>query len=148
MALADDFDLQEIGQPLRGEGWQCVEEGTSCTRQGRLELLPGTWMARLDERERVLSIGFMALWVGTDFPIPAASATVAADPWVAARAVWERYPQGVGNWRVVSRVAGEPAVVVLEREGERRTVAAWSTTVRADDGGSFRSGVLCVEKSE
>ena len=144
-AFADEFELQALGQPLQGMGWSCVEGADTCTRTGRLGILPGTWTAKLDEHREVVSIGFMALWVGRDFPVPAPTATVAADPWAVALVEWRRVGVRDG-WHIVERREGDSALAVLERLGERLEVTAWSSDVAADAGTAFQTAVLYVGK--
>ena len=132
VAQADDFDLQLLGQPVQGAGWVCPEGRGLCTRSDRILSLPGTWSATLDDHGNVGSLTFSVFFVDLSLPYTD-RAQSAADPWAEARAAVARFEAAHRGWDVVSETAGDPSALVYARAGERRTLAAWTTTLTNEE---------------
>ena len=146
VARADEFDLQPLGQPVQGVDWVCPEQRSLCTRHGRALSLPGVWTATLDDQGDVASLTFSVFWTEAALPIDVPLAISAADPWAEARAAFQRLEQQHGGWEVSSRTSGDPLLVVYGRDEERRSLATWTTALSTDDGRSFRSASLHLQR--
>jgi hypothetical protein len=146
LAWADDFELQPLGQALVGKDWVCPAQRQMCTRQSRAASLLGTWTAQLDGQGRVHTLTFSVVWTGQDFPVPAPTATAAAEPWKEARSALERLQREHSGWKLLSRTDGDPAALVYQGEREQRTLAAWTTVLQTEQGGSYTTATLHVQR--
>jgi hypothetical protein len=146
VAQADELDLQPLGQPVQGDDWVCPEHRPLCTRQDRVWSLPGVWTATLDDAERVVSLTFSVFWTESALPIEGTSAVRSSDPWAEARTAFQRVEAQHAGWAVSARTSGDPSLVVYERDEERRSVSAWTTSLSTDDGRTFRSASLHLQR--
>jgi hypothetical protein len=146
LAWADEFDIQPLGQALVGQDWQCPEQRQMCTRQSRVASLLGTWTAQLDGQGRVHTLTFSVVWTGQDFPVPTPSATAVADPWKEAVTALDRLQREHNGWELLSRTEGDPAAVVFTQQGEQRTLAAWTTILPTEDGRTYHTATLHVQR--
>jgi hypothetical protein len=117
-----------------------------CTRQSRAASLRGTWTAQLDGQDRVHTLTFSVVWTGQDFPVPAPSATAVADPGKEARTALERLQRAHSGWKLLSRTDGDPAALVYQGEREQRTLAAWTTELPTEDGRTYTTATLHVQR--
>jgi hypothetical protein len=146
LAGADELALQPLGQALVGSGWDCPADRDFCTRQGRAASLLGTWTAQLDAQDHVRALTFSVVWTGQDFPVPAAGATAVADPWKEAQAALARLQREHSGWQLLSRADGDPAAVVYTLQGEQRTLAAWTTVLTTEQGRTYTTATLHVQR--
>jgi hypothetical protein len=146
LAWADDFDIQPLGQALVGQDWVCPEQRQMCTRQSRVASLLGTWTAQLDGQGRVHTLTFSVVWTGQDFPVPAPTATAVPDPWKEAQKALDRLQRAHSGWQLLSQTEGDPAGAIYTRQGEQRTLAAWTTVMQTEQGGTYTTATLHVQK--
>jgi hypothetical protein len=146
LAWGDDLDLQPLGQALVGGDWVCPEQRQMCTRQSRAASLLGTWTAQLDGQGRVHTLTFSVVWTGQDFPVPAPTATAVADPGKEAQQALDRLQRAHSGWQLLSQIEGDPAGFVYRRAEEQRTLAVWTTVLSTEEGGSYTTAALHVQR--
>jgi hypothetical protein len=74
------------------------------------------------------------------------TATAVADPWKEAQQALDRLQREHSGWQLLSRTEGDPAGVVYQRPGEQRTLAAWTTVLQTEQGGTYKTATLHLQR--